>query len=403
MSHKKKSEPALSLPDVKTVINKWLHLDDDRIVDVMLAIVVANDLASDPSWLLLVGPPAHAKTEVLRSLDGHPKTHFLSNMTPTTLVSGLKPKGNLPDPSLLPRLNDKTLVLKDFTTIPSMRNEAQAEVLAQFREVYDGSYCKAFGNGKEVNWKGHVGLLGAVTPVIDRYHSVIGTLGDRFLLYRIGDADGKDIGRRAQKMVGQEDVMREEIRNVVHAFLNQLDTQPQMNLETDDRINDMIVDLSVFISKGRCPVDRDHRTRTVTYVPQPEGTGRVIKQLMQLGIGLAIVQNKTGFDMGIYDILRKVARDLLPATRLKILQYLYENKVFEYLKERRTTREIAVAVNLPGSTTKLLLEDLSLVDMLNREMEGDTEKAAYRWQMNDETADIIRDAQVFSSEDVIPF
>jgi len=148
----------LPLAEVKAVVNKWLSLEDDTVVDVMLAVVVANRLNTDPSWLLVVGPPSSAKTEILRALTGHPKAYFLSNLTPTTLVSGLKPKGKLPEPSLLPKLDGKTLVLKDFTTVLSMRHDNQAEILAQLREIYDGSYSKAFGNGKVINWEGHVGL-----------------------------------------------------------------------------------------------------------------------------------------------------------------------------------------------------------------------------------------------------
>jgi len=111
---------------------------------------------------------------------------------------------------------------------------------------------------------------------------------------------------------------------------------------------------------------------------------------MQLGMGLAVAQNKTAFDFGIYELLKKVGRDLLPAARLKILMWLYENEVFEHLKERRKTREIADEVNLPGSTTKMLLEDMMLIGILNRDMDGGAEKAAYEWQIADETVDIIK-------------
>ena len=402
--NKKHKEREFHLSEVKNVMCKWLELEDNNIIDVVLGVVLANMTATDPNWLLVVGPPSNAKTEVLRALDGHPQAYFLSNLTPSTLVSGLKPKGKLPEPSLLPKLDGKTLVLKDFTTILAMRSDAQSEIIAQLREIYDGSYTKAFGNGKVIAWEGHVGLLGAVTPVYDKHYSVIGSLGDRFLLYRLPDSNGRTIGRKAQKMVGQEEQMRGEIKDVVHKFLNQFkDGLSNLQIKTDPVLNDMLVELACFVSLGRCPVDRDFRTRDVTYVPQPEGTPRVIKQLMQLGMGLAIAQNKTSFDFEIYELLKKVGRDLLPAARLKILMWMYENEVFEHLKERRKTREIAEEVNLPGSTTKMLLEDMMLVGMLTRGMEGDTEKAAYEWQIADETVDIIAKAEVFKVSENVPF
>ena len=396
MSKKNKKGRACPLSEVKGIMHKWLSLEDDNVVDVMLGIILANMLNTDPNWLLIVGPPSNAKTEVLRALDGHPQAYFLSNLTPSTLVSGLKPKGKLPEPSLLPKLDGKTLVLKDFTTILAMRSDAQSEIIAQLREIYDGSYTKAFGNGKVIDWHGHVGLLGATTPVYDKHYSVIGSLGDRFLLYRLPDSNGRTIGKKAQKLVGQETQMRDEIQSVVHKFLNQFeDGLSDLQIKTDPVLDNMLVELACFVSLGRCPVDRDYRTRDVTYVPQPEGTPRVLKQLMQLGMGLAVAQDKTEFDFEIYELLKKVGRDLLPAARLKILAWMYEKKVFEYLKERRTTREIAEAVNLPGSTTKMLLEDMSLVQMLKRNMDSGAEKAAYEWQIADEMVDIISKSEVF--------
>jgi len=146
---------ALQYPlyEVKKIIKDWLYLEDDTVIDVILAIQVANELRTDPNWMLIIGPPSHAKTELLRSLDGHPKTCFLSNLTPSTLVSGLRFKKGQKDPSLLLTLDGKTLVLKDFTSILSMRSEAQQEILGQLREVYDGQYSKAFGTGKKIDWE----------------------------------------------------------------------------------------------------------------------------------------------------------------------------------------------------------------------------------------------------------
>ena len=77
-----------SLDDVKKVIQKWLYLEDTSMVDIMCAGVVANLFQSDPTWLIFIGPPSNAKTELLRMLDGHPGVYFLSNMTPSTLISG---------------------------------------------------------------------------------------------------------------------------------------------------------------------------------------------------------------------------------------------------------------------------------------------------------------------------
>jgi len=390
------------LSEVKKTIKSWLYLEDDTVIDVILGTQVANQLKTDPNWMLIIGPPSHAKTELLRSLDGHPKACFLSNLTPSTLVSGLRSKKDGEDPSLLLKLNGKTLVLKDFTSILSMRSEAQQEILGQLREVYDGQYSKAFGTGKKIDWEGHVGLLGAVTPVYDKHYSVIGTLGDRFLLYRTGNTNGRKTGMQAQKIVGHEDQMRGEIRDSVHKFLDQFNDLSGMQFKKNEDINSLIVDLASFVALGRLPVERDYRNQTVLYQPLPEGTPRLVKQLMQLGMGLTIIHGKSGLDVGTFEILKKVGRDLLPSQRLKILQHLWEEGVITTTWKK--TKEVADDINMPATTVKLILEDLMIVELLDRNIEDEEkEKSPYRWRLTDTAFDLMQSSEVFKVSENVPF
>ena len=84
----KKNGLKFPLSKVKEAVKPWLFLEADQIIDVMCAVIIANQFKTDPLWMIFLGPPSHAKTELLRSLDGHPGAYFLSNLTPATLVSG---------------------------------------------------------------------------------------------------------------------------------------------------------------------------------------------------------------------------------------------------------------------------------------------------------------------------
>ena len=108
----------------------------------MLATVVAHNYPGDPVWLFLVGAPGSAKTEIIRTLRTS-KTYSLSSLTQHTLISGLKTKGD--DPSLLPKLDGKVLVIKDFTTVLSGRRDVRTEICGQLRDIYDGFCEKSFG------------------------------------------------------------------------------------------------------------------------------------------------------------------------------------------------------------------------------------------------------------------
>jgi hypothetical protein len=127
----------------------------------------------------------------------------------------------------------------------------------------------------------------------------------------------------------------------------------------------------------------------------PEGPARLVKQFMQLGWGLAVVHGKRVIDEQVYQIVKKIGNDLVSTQRIKILQDFWKDRVFEYLQGWKKTKEIAVAVDIPTITTKRLLEDLMMVGMLNRKVEGDSDTAAYHWQLNHKAFDLAANSEIF--------
>lgn len=73
----------------KAGIKKWLHIDDEEILDIVLAAMVSEKVGGDPLWLFLIAPPGGSKTELLRSFTDPNYFHHLSDMTSKTLISGL--------------------------------------------------------------------------------------------------------------------------------------------------------------------------------------------------------------------------------------------------------------------------------------------------------------------------
>jgi hypothetical protein len=196
-----------------------------ELIDMALATVIANLLPGDPLWLFLVGPPSAGKTEVISALADVPSVYALSSLTPQTFASGFERKGV--ETSLLPRLDGKTITMKDFGTVLTMYREKKAEILAQLREIYDGQFTKDWGNGKSLRWRGRVGLLAGVTSIIDREYAFNQVLGERFLLYRIKSADARKIARRAlaQRPV-DSDRRRETLRELVATFVAGIPLEP---------------------------------------------------------------------------------------------------------------------------------------------------------------------------------
>ena len=373
---------------MKAVVLKHLLFKDDRIVDVVLAAILANLFGGDPAWLMLVAPPSTGKTEFLRALDGLPFIYFLSTLTAQTFISGKKNKDGT-SCSLLWKLNDKILIVKDFTSILSMKFENRAEVLGQLREIADGRLTKGFGTGDTQDWRGRVGFIGAVTPVYDTFHGVISVMGDRFLLWRSDNSEDFTPGLTAIERVGNEGAMREEMLAAVTRFMKQLKGAQPAQVDVSQEVKEKIVNMALFAARLRCPVEREHQTKLITYDPCPEGSPRLSKQLFQMGVALAVINGHDTIGPDEFGILAKMTFDLTTSRRAKIVRHLYASMCWESTSTWATTSEVALALEAPTNTVKYALEDLMVLNIVRRDLKGADENAGYRWQLSNRTTDMI--------------
>jgi hypothetical protein len=120
------------LATVHEAFGRWLAFPTDDatrprydLVDIALAVVVANRMTADPLWLFLVAPPSSGKTEIINSLRDVPDVYPLSSLTPQTFASGFERKGV--ETSLLPRIDGKVITMKDFGTVLQMYREKRGE------------------------------------------------------------------------------------------------------------------------------------------------------------------------------------------------------------------------------------------------------------------------------------
>jgi len=357
----------LTLASVHDAFGKWLAFPTDDatrprydLVDIALAVVVANRMPADPLWVFLVAPPSSGKTEIINSLRDVPDVFPLSSLTPQTFASGFERKGV--ETSLLPKLDGKTITMKDFGTILTMYREKRGEILAQLREIYDGAFSKEWGNGKSLNWSGKVGLLAGVTGVIDREYALGAILGERFLMYRVKGANARTLARRAiaQQAVWQQE-QRQVLRRIVAGYLDALlPAAPPMS----DTIQEGFAALAEFTATARSPVFFDARTGAIDLIPEPEAPGRLAKQFTLLGQALAVVRQESTVSVSTYKTVVQVAHDSLPATRQVILQAVLAQDV------PANTTEIATAIDYPTTSTRKYLEELAAVRLVTRLPEG---------------------------------
>jgi hypothetical protein len=201
-----------------------------------------------------------------------------------------------------------------------------------------------------------------VTPIIDRFHTIHSQLGERFLSYRMDTGNPEDWQKQslvAFDACGLEAIVRPGIKETVADFLSQFESPDISSVYFSKEIIERMHFLAEFVGRGRTGVSRDHY-HNVECLPEPERTPRLMKQFKSLLAGVAIAQGKSIINYGLLQIIRKVARDSIPVHRDVIIKALWDGYFNASTKKYISRGELSEKCNIPYSTIKNYLEDLTL-------------------------------------------
>jgi DNA-binding transcriptional ArsR family regulator len=371
---------SLSLDELRDLIARWLHIppEDAEGIDFVLAVYVSNRIPGDPLWGLLIDASGGGKTEHLRSLHKHPDAYFVSSLTENSLISGYRDRHNPQDPSLLPKLHGKVLIIKDLSPLQSMRRESRNKILADLRDAYDGFTDQGKGNLGCIHYEAKFSVLAASTLAVERFGALDQELGERFVKFRMRSNQTDEKVRQAIKNMGRDDSMRVEVEQAVLRFLDSMPKQPAIRLP--EELVEPLTIISDFTATARSYVARD-RNHNIQYLPRPEVGTRLGKELVKLGLSLAVIRGKESPDEKELRTVGRVAEDCLPPNRLSVLRSL------RLASGPLRTAQVASATGLPWSTVKQTLEDLEVLgivyrtsDKLPEQLEG-TEEQNPQWQI----------------------
>jgi hypothetical protein len=358
-------DPASALAACVTTFQSWLYMPDSGPLQVVLATIAANLGDGDPVWLMLVAPPSNGKTEIIGRLSDIEYVHEVSTLTEASLLSGTPNKDRAKDAKggLLRQIGDfGVIVMKDFTSILALHKDTRATVLAALREIYDGKWTRIIGTdgGKTLHWAGKVGVIAGVTPTIDSHHSVIGSMGERFVMYRMSTEGAKQQalvrltkGRNDREMrTEMAEALRRVADSIDHDVLNQVPSEVTAK---------RLMNLAYLTTRCRSAVERDNYSRDITLIPKPEGPARLAMVLLRLlnafrAIGVA--------EIDAWREIEKIALDSMPEIRRQVLEHLIDKKA------AMPTASVALALGYPTQTARRAMEDLAAHGVLLRNKDG---------------------------------
>jgi hypothetical protein len=310
------------------LLGKHFYKPDFQAIRIVLGTLQAHYLkVGDSAWLFLVAPPGCGKTTMsIMGASELPQVLNLGDFSENSFLSGFY---GHQQPGLLEKLGNTTqngntytttgdgiILVKDFTTVLSMRREKRAVILSQFREMHDGEFKRDFGTGVTKIWRGRLAIIAAVTPALDRHYSIFSTLGERFLQIRWHRPDSAEAGEWAINQQGSEEKIRSEARRIItDIFNNAENAAPKL----PNQMRKRIVSLAEIVAIGRTHIYRNgYGSREIEYVPEPEANTRVSKGLAAICKGIAALNNHSEVaEEDLQDALR-IGMDCLPEYRRQL-------------------------------------------------------------------------------------
>lgn len=325
------------LPDRLTPIRELVgrHTNfngqDMRAVETALAAAVANQWSWETVriWLQLVGPPSCGKTLSLLFYKGWTAAHFIDTLTPHALCSAYN-QDEGEDHSLLPLVDRRILVIKDFSSIMGLPTAQSAQILGDLRAAYDHSFNRHSGVGGRNYNDVRFGILAACTSSLYDWLAQHSELGERFLLCRMGgDEQAQPYEDREHKMLW---ILEQAARRYV--WLAEIQELVQKSLT--DLIRTLHEQEFRTFVEARQPLDLQKKLIAVadlatkvrtnpaaSSIVDPEGPPRLLSQFQRMVSARAVLSGRTEIDESDLAFAAALARDSVHPNFLTVLKLLY--------------------------------------------------------------------------------
>lgn len=379
-----RSTPPATLADVLER-TKRIGLLDDSLVEVVLAVYISKELErSNPLWMMLVGNPSSNKTQLVSLLSKARDTYMLDVLTTNPFISGLSKKEKPQD--LLPLLNDKCFIVKDFTSFFGRSEETVKQLLSDMVSIYDGNFSKHSGARGTVRYEATFSHIGCITPMgLSMRQQYMNMVGARFLTIRVPElreeqraqcfdiAWSADFKTRVAEASEAASALVTSLCDGIRAYGVQLAPVPKA-------VQEEINLLAELVARARGEV----RTRTQKFVNeegeeisyqeiedvQVEEPFRAMHQLKTLCRSLAILREKEEVTAEEVKTAKRIALSSMPVSRAEVLSaYRTQSKM--------SAKDVSDVLDKNYKTIKRHLDQLLHLKVLRSEKDIDGKTTKY--------------------------
>jgi phage-related protein len=342
--------------------------DLDYALSCMLAVVASTDLPLEQLWIKVVSPASTGKTTLVEAL-AICKDYVYSKDTMTGLFSGFQTDvEGKEDLSMIPKINGKTLVIKDGDTI--LQNPAMSQILSQFRALYDRALRTQFKNKMSRDYEDiNTTVILCGTSSIRKLDQ--SELGERFLdvviMEEIDPSFEDDIQDRViARMFDEQEDGDDHAEHMSNAkrltggyvrFLRYTAPTEWKRVHVPPWARSEVKRLALLVAHMRArPSARQHETT------EREMSPRLTMQIGRLAKCLAIVLNKAEVDEDVMTRVRRCAVDTARGDTMRIATAVRESPRTEGV----TSSALDVRTGIGTSKLRELIRFLVSIKVLEK-------------------------------------
>lgn len=324
-------------------------------------------------WLLFVGVPSSGKTDLVRLIKDAEFTYYLDNLTQNAFISGERSTKSNKTYDLLPFIDKKCLIIKDWTSIFSLDEKMTKKLLGDLVGIYDKEFTKFSSRRGNISYQSAFSQLGCITPAtLNRHTNYMNMVGPRFLCYCMPTTDSNDAEKSYNSIFADSDrsLIEKEARLYTSSYLNQLAKHPFNIKSLSQQVRTYLRSAAELMSNCRGIVllqsatfknddGEEIKYYEVTDV-QIEEPWRAIQQIVQLAKYLAFVIGKDEVGIEELTIIKEVVISSMPADRSQALRAIKKQAGLI------TAKELSDVSDRSSRTSRRLLDELAALKVLDK-------------------------------------